>query len=587
MKPFFFFFRMRKLTSFFTIFTCTALILLFQNCGSNFKPDTDNSSENLSSVEPENPLPAPTTPGPQCALNMHLESAVCVSNKRPCPVTNGIAEETWNGSNYGACTVVTCNAGYSNQSNVCVFSPLSCPIVNGNGQTQPNGTCRLVSCSPGYHVNGNSCDINERPCPVLNGTGREIWNGTTYSACQIATCNPNYHVENNACLSNTRLCPIANGVGQSTWNGTAYSACALLTCNPGYDRMGNTCVASGGGGSSTWMPRNSSRFFISGHSLTDDPLSSYIVDIATKRGDSVAYNQQIIIGSLIRSRTRDSSTTAWPGYSLGKNRDGSFGLNVISEFRNPQTIGAGQRYDTLIITENHHIPVALQWENTIGYLRHYHDRLIDGNPSARTLFYNSWLDIDKNNPAIWIDYEKKALVAWECTTSKVNHTLQAAGRNDRTLNLPVGAALVDLVEKAIANQVTGISGTTLQKMNMIFSDNVHLTPLGTYYAALVTYSSIYGKTGSGVTPPSGVNATTASALQSLAWTFVNDYYNRNNPGLRDMAECRSYISQQVCPALWTLKQETFRIPACQSYFNNTASSPFIWPDPNFTALPAP
>lgn len=342
-----------------------------------------------------------------------------------------------------------------------------------------------------------------------------------------------------------------------------------------------------GGGSPTWAPRNSSRFFISGHSLTDDPLASYIVDIAVKKGDSADYNQQIILGSPIRSRTRDSSTTEWPGYSLGKNRDGSVGLNVISEFRNPQTIGAGQRYDTLIITENHHLPVAIQWEDTIGYLRHYHDRLIEGNPSGKTFFYNSWLDIDKGNPTIWIDYEKKALVAWECATSKVNHTLQAAGRGDRILNLPVGAALVDLVEKAIANQVTGISGTTTQKMNLIFSDNVHLTSVGIYYAALVTYSSVYGKTASGVTPPPEVSASTASALQSLAWNFVNTYYNRDNPGLRAMAECRSFVSQQVCPALWTLKQETFRISACQSYYDDSASGPFIWPDPNFVPFPAP
>lgn len=484
-------------------------------------------------------------PAPQCAADMHLENDICVNNKRACALANGTAEQTWNGSSYGVCTIVSCNSGYRNQANVCVFSPTSCPIANGNGATQSNGSCQVVSCNSNYHISGNTC------------------------------------------ASNVELCSVANGAGQRVWNGASFGSCMVLACNSGYISMGNTCVANTPTGSSAWMPRSSSRFFVSGHSLTDDPLASYIVDIAMKRGDSVAYNQQIILGSPIRSRTRDSSTTAWPGYSLGKNRDGSVGLNVISEFRNPQTIGAGQRYDTLILTENHHLPVAIQWEDTIGYVRHYHDRLIEGNPVGRTLLYNSWLDVNKADPTIWIDYEKKALVAWECTASKVNHTLQAAGRNDRVLNLPVGAALVDLVEKSLANQVTGISGNTSQKLNLIFSDNVHLTSLGVYFAALVTYSSVYGKTASGVTPPSGVSAATASALQTIAWNFVNTYYNRNSPGTRDMAECRTFVAQQVCPALWTLKQETFRTEACQNYFSSSTGSPFRWPDPSFVPYPAP
>lgn len=519
-----------------TLLSCLLMVLLFQNCGSDYKPSTvGNSSVNQS--EENEPS--------QCGASQHLENDICVSDKRSCPLPNATAEETWNGSAYGPCTIVTCNQGYRNQANACVFSPTSCPIANGNGETQTNGTCQVVSCSANYHINGNMC------------------------------------------ASNMELCPIANGSGQRTWNGTSFGACMVLACNMGYTSMGNTCVASGPTGSSAWMPRSSARFFISGHSLTDDPLGSYILDIAAKRGDTAAYNQQIILGSPIRSRTRDSSTTAWPGYSLGKNRDGRTGLNIISEFRNPQTIGAGQRYDTLIITENHHLPVAIQWEDTIGYTRHFHDRLIEGNPLGRTFLYNSWLDVDKAAPANWIDYEKKALVTWECVASKVNHTLQAAGRNDRALNLPIGAALVDLVERAIANQVPGITGNTTQKLNMIFSDNVHLTPLGVYFASLVTYSSIYGKTASGVTPPNGVNATIAASLQTIAWNFVNSYYNRNAPGTRDMAECRTYTAQQVCPALWLLKQETFRTQACQNYFSNATSSPFRWPDASFVPYPAP
>ncbi len=303
-------------------------------------------------------------------------------------------------------------------------------------------------------------------------------------------------------------------------------------------------------GSVDWQPRSYGRMFVSGHSLTDNPLADFIGDIATKKGDSFNYNEQIILGSPIRVRTKgdNPNATGWPGYSMGYDRDGQ-SLNVISEFLNPRTIGTGERYDTLVITDRHDLLAVIEWENTIGYSRHYHDRFIAGNSSGRSFLYHSWLEIDRNQPSIWIDHEKKALVAWECVASKVNLTLQSDGRSDRMKTLPAGAALVDLVERAIAGQVPGITGTTPNKLNMIFSDDVHLTPLGVYYVALVTYSSAFGKTASGVVPPAGINATTASALQQIAWNYVNAYYNRSNPGVRTMSECRSFISEQVCRLL--------------------------------------
>jgi hypothetical protein len=122
---------------------------------------------------------------------------------------------------------------------------------------------------------------------------------------------------------------------------------------------------------------------------------------------------------------------------------------------------------------------------------------------------------------------------------------------------------------------------------MIFSDNVHLTPLGFYFMSLVTYSSVYGKTSAGIVPPAGINATTASELQRIAWDFVNAYYNRNNPGARTMTDCRTHVAQQVCASYWTLKGNTGSIPNCQNFFGSSTASPFRWPDASFVAYPAP
>ncbi|HZH13965.1 MAG TPA: hypothetical protein VE057_06360 [Archangium sp.] len=330
------------------------------------------------------------------------------------------------------------------------------------------------------------------------------------------------------------------------------------------------------------------RIFFSGHSLLDNPMPDDVESIAKSKGKDILWNQQNIIGSPLRVRTWGNG--GWAGYSQGKNRAG-YNMDVVQELLSPRTLNPGDQYDTLLITERHDILGTIEWENTVGYLRHYHDRLIDGNPRGVTYFYHTWLDIDKANPDQWINYEKNALTAWECVSSKVNLTLQAEGRGDRVVTLPGGAALVDLVERILANQVPGISGTTAQKLDMIFSDNVHLTPLGVYYLAAVHHASVFRDSPAGAAGPSGANAATVQALQSIAWNFVSTYYARPDAGTRTMEDCRTRIPRDVCPGFWALRGSPGNTAGCQRYFGNASpgpnGNPFVWPDPNWQPLPPP
>jgi hypothetical protein len=187
--------------------------------------------------------------------------------------------------------------------------------------------------------------------------------------------------------------------------------------------------------------------------------------IADSLGRDFDYNQQIGIGSPIRVRTLGDSwdNLDWPGYrKFGKNKDG-VDMDVIAELlarrpsapasvRHPRHHRAPRhpRHDPV---GGHHRPAAP--------LPRPSDRREPGRrrPSSIT----SWLDIDKAAPQAWIDHEKAALFAWECVASKVNHTLEADGRADRIATLPVGAALVDLVERVLADEVAGIAGSTPEK----------------------------------------------------------------------------------------------------------------------------
>lgn len=161
--------------------------------------------------------------------------------------------------------------------------------------------------------------------------------------------------------------------------------------------------------------------FISGHSLTDNPLADYLEHIAKAKGRTYEWNQQIGGGSPIRVRTRglgaggNSPDTVWDGYSQGKNKEGT-DLNVVNELRVPTTIGALTQYDALLITERHDILNVIQWEFTNSLLWHYHERLRAGNGDGVTYFYHSWLNIAPENTSItnpnpWINHERNALSA--------------------------------------------------------------------------------------------------------------------------------------------------------------------------------
>ena len=338
----------------------------------------------------------------------------------------------------------------------------------------------------------------------------------------------------------------------------------LLAWVSAWGGAGRSEAATAGPGSAAgpaWgEPRASARLFVSGHSLTDNPLGEHVVAIANSLGgrDAARYNQQIVIGSPIANRT--DQPAAWAGYSRGKNREGS-GMNVIQELRAPRTLG-GDRYDTLVIAERHDLVSVVQWENTVRYLRHFHERLLEGNPQGRTFLYETWWNVpDKRDPAPWIAHERAASRAWQCVAARVNHSLAAEGRNDRITPLPAGAALADLVERAVAGQVPGLAGpSTPDTMNRLFSDDVHLTPTGVYYMALVTYAAVYQRSPAGAWAPSSVAAATAAAMQSQAWQFVQGFYRGYQPPT--LEDCRSFVAQQFCPIYWQLRQNTGPIADC-------------------------
>lgn len=316
----------------------------------------------------------------------------------------------------------------------------------------------------------------------------------------------------------------------------------------------------------------------SGHSLTAHGTFANMEAVAASKSTPMVWNKQIVNGSPTRFRTRggDVNDASFPGYRQGENRNGN-NMDIAAELQSPQTLG-GQRYDTLVLTERHDIVNTLVWEDTVRYTRHFHDRLVAGNAAANSYLYHSWLAIaDKNNPASWVAYERTVAKAWQCTAARINVSLAAVGRGDRMTYLPAGLALADLVEQAaIRGNVAGVSsGNAGQTVDRLFTDSLHLSPLGEYYLSLVSYASVYRRSPVGAWAPSGVTAEQASALQNVAWQSVSNYYN--NASVPSMEQCQAVMRDQVCNAYASYAGNPGAGSSCVARFGQSSpSNPFFY-----------
>ncbi len=227
------------------------------------------------------------------------------------------------------------------------------------------------------------------------------------------------------------------------------------------------------------------RLFYSGHSLLDEPLPRDVAAIAASLDTPLQHWQRDTPpGSSMRERV---AAGAWPREAV----------------------------DTLLVTEQHTLVGNLVWNDSAGQLRRLHERLIAANPRGRTWFYAPWLNLDdKTDPRRWIAYERAASPVWQCVATRVNASLAAEGRSDRIGFLPAAALLAALVERVLQGGVAGVTVAALLR------DDVHLSPLGSYFMSLVVYATLFERTPAGAAVPDGIDAATARVLQGLAWELV-------------------------------------------------------------------
>lgn len=265
--------------------------------------------------------------------------------------------------------------------------------------------------------------------------------------------------------------------------------------------------------------------FYSGHSLMQGVLPA-VEAIAGSLGGAFEHEEQIGVGSLIAARV------------------------------DAPLLEAPARYDALVVTERHDIPYSSFHDESPRHLRTLMDKLHAQNPEARTLLYHTWLESDHATPAEWIAYEQIALRHWECIASSVNHELKKEGKPQRVHVLPGATAMGALVASMLRGE-GGPAVTKLpreQRMELVFFDGVHMTPAGAYFMGAVHYAALFGSSPVGAAVPKEIDAQLARHMQELAWREVSAYQQHAEAASqRDLAECRTYAAQRMCPAFYELR----------------------------------
>jgi hypothetical protein len=283
------------------------------------------------------------------------------------------------------------------------------------------------------------------------------------------------------------------------------------------------------------------RVFISGHSLLSDQISADLAAIASSLGHPFVWKGQYLDGSSIKRRSFGDGTEGqqWSGYANGLAPVGRENGSVLDELRRPEN-HPKEPYDALLITEQHSVLISLVWNETPRYLRDFHDRFSAHNANGITFFYEPWLSIDnKSDPRGWIAYERSADPVWRCVVEQTNAAIAAGGGRDRIRFVPVSLALADLIERA--TQKEGLPGITRDSVratvDSLVADDVHLTRLGKYYVALVTFAFMSGISLQGAWHPSDVTREQAVSLQKMASASAA----QEQPAVMSLQGCRNYV----------------------------------------------
>lgn len=252
------------------------------------------------------------------------------------------------------------------------------------------------------------------------------------------------------------------------------------------------------------------RLFISGHSLTDRPVPDMLAALLAAAGRPAEWQRQHIPGSTIRERSEGrEGSPAGSGFAAGVDKEGA-PLDVRA------ALAASPPYDVLIITERHKVLEVMAYDGFARNLAGFVHLFLASNPQGASYFYSPWAGIgSREDPSRWIAFEQAADPVWRCGVAGVNAALGTGGRIGF---IPAASALADLVHRLIAAPAAAgfPRAGPADIVAALFTDDVHLTDLGNYFVALLTYGVVFDGDVRAAPSWPGLDPARAAALRTIA-----------------------------------------------------------------------
>lgn len=189
-------------------------------------------------------------------------------------------------------------------------------------------------------------------------------------------------------------------------------------------------------------------------------------------------------------------------------------------------------FDVLVLTERVSLSNTRRWHNSdyeaLRWARHAWTRGGEGR-GAEVLLYASWItldtgtgfarDSDPDAGLPWRERLDREFVEWEAIMAHVN---AHRPENAPEMRMIPATLVLAAVHDAIA---AGRAPARLSDIRQLFSDDIHLTPLGAWLVALTHYTVIYARDPRGLPGPDRVDASPqlVAWLQALVWDVVTGY----------------------------------------------------------------
>jgi hypothetical protein len=201
-----------------------------------------------------------------------------------------------------------------------------------------------------------------------------------------------------------------------------------------------------------------------GHSLVNEDMPAMTRSIAESRGVIWTYDVQLTNGGSLKAN--------WEG------GDRAIGVNAR---RALETGG----YDVLVLAEAVNLDDHLRWSEPEVYLNRFYSLAVEHRPDIRVYLYEVWHDRVEPRARFgvpaggsWRENLDSDLAKWEHIVDA-----RASERAGPPIDIiPGGQAMAAVVDAIGRGEVPGV-----ERDGELFADDVHLSPLGNYFIALVQF----------------------------------------------------------------------------------------------------